>query len=91
MGMAQEFVPDAPDFSGIDGTRRIFLKDVIHEGFIAVDENGTEAAAATAVIGDVVSAPPPATLSIDRPFMFVIRSRNGTLLFLGRVMNPSVS
>lgn len=91
MGMAQEFVPDAPDFSGIDGTRRIFLKDVIHEGFIAVDENGTEAAAATAVIGDVVSAPPPATLSIDRPFLFVIRSRNGTLLFLGRVMNPSVS
>ena len=91
MGMAEEFRPGVPDFSGIDGSRRIFLKDVIHEGFIAVDENGTEAAAATAVIGDVVSAPPPATFAADRPFVFAIRAGNGTLLFLGRVMNPAVS
>lgn len=89
MGVAEEFRPDVPDFSGIDGTRRIFLKDVIHEGYISVDENGTEAAAATAVIGDVVSLPPPATFTADRPFLFAIRSRNGTLLFLGRVMNPA--
>lgn len=91
MGMAQEFRPAVPDFSGIDGTRRIFLKDVVHEGFIAVDENGTEAAAATAVVGDVVSAPPPATLAVDRPFLFAIRSASGALLFFGRVMNPSLS
>lgn len=91
MGMAEEFRPGVPDFSGIDGMRRIFLKDVIHEGFISVDENGTEAAAATAVIGEVVSAPPPATFTADRPFVFAIRAGNGTLLFLGRVMNPAAS
>lgn len=91
MGMADEFRAGSPDFSGIDGTRRISLKDVIHQGFIAVDENGTEAAAATAVIGEVVSLPPPAALSVDRPFFFVIRSVSGGVLFFGRVMNPSAS
>ncbi len=91
MGMAEEFRSGAADFSGIDGTRRISLKDVIHEGFIAVDENGTEAAAATAVIGEVVSLPPPAALTVDRPFVFAIRSANGTVLFLGRVVDPTAS
>ena len=90
MGMAEEFRAGSADFSGIDGSRRISLKDVIHEGFIAVDENGTEAAAATAVIGEVTSLPPPATLTVDRPFFFAIRSSSGALLFVGRVMNPSV-
>jgi serpin B len=91
LGMAEEFRAGAADFSGIDGTRRIALKDVIHEGFIAVDEWGTEAAAAVAVMGELVSLPPPATLAVDRPFFFAIRSPSGGLLFFGRVMNPSVS
>lgn len=91
MGMAEEFRGGVADFSGVDGTRRISLRDVVHEGFIAVDENGTEAAAATAVIGEVTSAPPPATLVVDRPFLFAIRSASGGMLFLGRVMNPAAS
>lgn len=90
MGMAEEFRGGVPDFSGIDGTRRISLRDVIHQGFIAVDENGTEAAAATAVIGEVTSLPPPATLTVDRPFFFVIRSATSGVLFFGRVVNPTL-
>lgn len=91
MGMREEFTPGAPDFSGIDGTQTIFLKDVVHEGYIAVDENGTEAAAATAVIGEAVNLPPPATLAIDRPFLFAIRSPTTGVLFFGRVTNPTAS
>lgn len=91
MGMREEFTPGAPDFSGIDGTQTIYLKDVVHEGYIAVDENGTEAAAATAVIGEAVNLPPPATLNVDRPFLFAIQSPTTGVLFFGRVTNPTAS
>lgn len=90
MGMPLAFSAGAADFSGMDGTRRLYLRHVVHEGWIAVDEYGTEAAGATAVVAEPVSAPPPATLRADRPFLFVIRDRTtGTVLFLGRVMDPS--
>jgi serpin B len=79
------------DFTGMNGSGGLFIQDVVHQAFVAVDENGTEAAAATAVIIGEVSAPPPATLRIDRPFVFVIIDRpTGATLFIGRVLDPSM-
>lgn len=89
MGMTDAFSSSA-DLSGMDGTRSLFIQDVLHEGYIAVDEAGTEAAAATAVIVGRVSAPEPATLRADRPFLFAIRDNpTGAVLFFGRVVEPS--
>ena len=87
MGMVDAF--DNADFSGIDGTYTLFIDDIYHKAFVAVDEFGTEAAAATAVVM-VVSAPGPSiTLQIDRPFIFLIMDyKTQTILFSGRVMNP---
>jgi serpin B len=92
LGMPTAFDPDAADFTGIADVPggHLYISDVLHEAFIAVDEEGTEAAAATAVIFDTTSAPPPAELRIDRPFFFAIRDvESGALLFLGRVMDPA--
>jgi serpin B len=90
MGMADAFSPDRADFSGMTGARDLFISDVIHKAFIAVDEKGTEAAAATAVIMETTSAPLyDVILKVDRPFLFVIRDTvNGQILFIGRVLNP---
>jgi serpin B len=91
LGMAGAFEPGVADFSGMDGTRDLFIQDVIHKAFIAVDEEGTEAAAATAVVVGVTSAPvEPARFVADRPFVLLIRDRvTGTVLFLGRVIDPT--
>jgi serpin B len=92
LGMPIAFIPYQADFSGMDGTRLLFIADVFHKAFVAVDEAGTEAAAATAVIVGIVSAPaePPVEVTIDRPFIFLIRDiETGTILFVGRVLNPT--
>jgi len=91
MGMRDAFSPDDADFSGMTGNRELFISDVVHKAFVAVDEAGTEAAAATAVIVGTTSAPgePPAEVTIDRPFIFLIRDIDtGAILFVGRVLNP---
>lgn len=89
LGMVDAFSLDA-DLSGMTGKRDLFIQDVVHEGFVAVDENGTEAAAVTAVLVGTVSVPPPATLQIDRPFIFAVIDRpTGATLFIGRVVDPS--
>jgi serpin B len=89
LGMIEAFGGGA-DLSGMNGTGGLFIQDVVHQAFVAVDENGTEAAAATAVIVGEVSAPPPAALTIDRPFVFAIIDRpTGATLFVGRVLDPS--
>ncbi len=90
MGMAVAFGPEA-DFSGIDGTTELFISEVVHKAFVAVDEAGTEAAAATAVILAQKAAPmSPVELTVDRPFIFVIRDvGTGSTLFVGRVLNPA--
>ena len=82
---------DAADLSGITAAEQLHVSAVVHEGFIAVDENGTEAAAATAVIAVTTGAAlDPPTLVADRPFLYVIHDvPTGTPLFVGRVVDPT--
>jgi serpin B len=90
LGMVDAFQEFQADFSGMDGTRELYIQDVLHKAFVAVDEEGTEAAAATAVVVGVTSAPmDPVEVKIDSPFIFLIRDReSGSILFVGRVLNP---
>ncbi|HEX9076883.1 MAG TPA: serpin family protein [Anaerolineae bacterium] len=91
LGMRDAFEPGLADFSGMDGTRNLFIGQVIHKAFVAVDEAGTEAAAATAVIMPTgARIEQPVVLNLDRPFFFLIRDNaTGAILFVGRVMNPA--
>ncbi|HEY33113.1 MAG TPA: serpin family protein [Dehalococcoidia bacterium] len=91
MGMPIAFT-DAADFSGMTGVRDLRIAEVIHKAFVSVDEAGTEAAAATAVIMELTAMPEePVELTIDHPFIFLIRDiETGTVLFVGRVLDPSV-
>ncbi len=90
MGMKDAFNPVVADFSGMDGTRDLCIGDVLHKAFVSVDEAGTEAAAATAVIMIGTGMPPtPTELTLDHPFIFLIRDiETGAILFVGRVLNP---
>jgi serpin B len=90
MGMPDAFDPRAADFSGMDGSLDLFISKILHKAFIAVDEEGTEAAAATAVVMKLTAAPQePIQVSVDRPFVFIIRDvETRTILFMGRVLNP---
>ncbi len=91
MGMPDAFGGNA-DFSGIDGTKDLFISAVIHKAFVDVNEEGTEAAAATAVVISLTSVPstPPPTFRADHPFVFLIRdNHSGNILFVGRIVNPN--
>jgi serpin B len=90
MGMPVAFSSSA-DFSGMTGKPELYIDEVIHKAFISVDEKGTEAAAATAVIIKAVAMPlEPVAVTIDRPFIFLIRDIDtGAILFVGRVLNPA--
>ena len=95
LGMRLAFDRNSADFTGIarpaspgDG---LYVSDAFHEAFIRVDEEGTEAAAATAVVMTLRGGPvqPAATFTADHPFVFLIRdTRSGTVLFLGRLVDP---
>ena len=89
MGMPIAF-SGAADFSGMTGNRELAISDVVHKAFVAVDEAGTEAAAATAVIVGLTAIPEPSVeVTVDRPFIFLIRDiETGAILFVGRVLNP---
>jgi len=92
LGMTTPFDPSAANFSGMTTQEKLYISDVIHEAFIEVDEEGTEAAAATAVVMELTAAPAeaPVELTLDRPFLFAIRDRDtGAILFLGRVTDPT--
>ena len=81
---------DGADFTGITQMRELFVTDAFHKTFIALDEEGTEAAAATAIVVGLTSAPEPATFTADRPFLFWIEhGSTGEMLFLGQVTDPS--
>ncbi len=91
LGMTTAFDPEQANFSGMDGTEELFISDVFHKAFVSVDEEGTEAAAATAVVVGTTAMPvQDVELTIDRPFIYLIRhTRSNAVLFLGRVVDPS--
>jgi serpin B len=90
MGMGIAFESGPADFTGINAEGRPFIQDVLHKAFVGVNEAGTEAAAATAVIVGDEGAPLPSTMTLDRPFLFLIRDNaTGSLLFVGRVADPT--
>lgn len=82
---------EAADFSGMTGAPDLYISEVVHKAFVSVDEEGTEAAAATGVVMNLTSAPAEVVrMTVDRPFIFLIRDlESGALLFLGRVADPS--
>jgi serpin B len=88
--MKAAFEAGVADFSGMDGaTGGLYIDEVYHKAFVAVDEQGTEAAAATAVVVREKSVPPPVTVSFDRPFMFLVYDMpTGQILFLGHLADP---
>lgn len=90
-GMPIAFQPERADFSGMDGTKTLYISDVLHKAYINLDEFGTEAAAATAVVVGATSMPAePVDLIVDRPFLFAIQDKpTGEILFLGRVTDPT--
>ena len=90
LGMTDAFDPDLANFTGMSERNDLYISAVVHKAFVAVDEKGTEAAAATAVIVGVTSARlSDLTLTVDRPFIFLIRDiPTGQILFIGRVLNP---
>jgi serpin B len=92
MGMEQAFDPQRADFSGMNGGRdSLFIQNVIHKAFVDVNEEGTEAAGATAVVLGTSGPPPkPVTFRADHPFVFLVRdNRSGSILFVGRVVDPT--
>jgi serpin B len=93
LGMTTAFDRGAADFSGMTGTPGLFIGDVIHKAFIDVAEKGTEAAAATAVIMKDASMPVfDLTFRADRPFLYFLRDQpTGAILFMGRVLDPTMN
>ncbi len=88
LGMKEAFKPSA-DFSGMDPQKRLFLSAVIHQAFVEVNEEGTEAAAATAGMIATTSMPmPPELFRADHPFIYMIMGPDNEILFMGRVVDP---
>ncbi len=92
LGMPDAFAAGRADFTGMTADEDLHIDAVVHKAFISVDEEGTEAAAATGVaVGTVSIEPPtdPIEMRVDRPFVFVIRhTPTGAILFMGRVVDP---
>jgi serpin B len=91
LGMKDAFSYPQADFSGMDGSHELYIDAVFHKAFVNVQEEGTEAAAATAVAMKVGSPMPreAVVFRADRPFLFLIREKaSGTILFLGRLTAP---
>ncbi len=90
MGMPTAFDTDSADFSGMTNKRDLFISFVIHQAYVKVDEEGTEAAAATAVGIGITSVSPRKAFIADHPFIFIIQEKeNGNILFIGRVTDPT--
>ena len=94
LGMLDAFGTKA-DFSGMDATKLLYISSVFHKAWGEVNEEGTEAAAATAVVVhptslEIKQPPPPPIFRADHPFIFLIRdTRSGSVLFLGRLADPT--
>jgi len=89
MGMAEPFSPGA-DFSGMTGNKELFISNIVHKAFVEVNEEGTEAAAATGVVMGRTAVVEVPVFRADHPFVFIIRdNRSGGILFMGRVADPA--
>lgn len=90
LGLRTATSPEEADFSGMTGERALYIGEVLHKAYLSVDEKGTEAAAATAVVMKVTGMPgQPVEMKVDHPFLVGILDREThTLLFFGRVMDP---
>lgn len=92
LGMNLAFDLDQADFSGMEPARELYIDQVIHKAYIDVNEAGTEAAAATAVLMTVKGFNPeePQMITFDHPFLFIIQdNESGAILFIGQVINPN--
>ncbi len=91
MGIDSAYFYGKADFSRMDGTKELVIDDVIHQAYVGVDEEGTEAAGATAVIIGITSAPINEKIFMaDRPFIFIIQeNKTENILFIGRVSDPT--
>ncbi len=99
LGIKDAFDKDVADFTGManpkSSAERLYISKVFHKAFVAIDEKGTEAAAATAVVmakaGSAAPTEPPAVVTIDRPFLFFVIDRaSGLVMFMGRVVDPAM-
>lgn len=89
LGISDAFNPKRADFSGMNGKKDLWISDVFHKAFIEVNEEGTEAAAATGVVM-THALQIESIFRVDHPFIFIIRdNRSGSILFMGRMMNPA--
>ena len=92
LGMKVAFEPGVADFSGITSSPQLYISDVEHKTYVKVDERGTEAVAATAMIfrPEAKSFPGPFEMIVDHPFLFAIADQqSGAILFVGTVIDPS--
>ena len=92
MGMKDAFSSGIADFSGMDGTKSLFISKVLHKAYVEVNEEGTEAAAATVIIMELTAIPNQdiTTFIADHPFIFLIQQKEtGAILFMGKVTDPS--
>jgi len=91
MGMETAFGGSA-NFQALTGGRDLYISEVVHKAFVKVDEEGTEAAAATAVVMNLTAMPvAPVEMNVNRPFVFLIMDgTTGSIMFMGRVMDPSM-
>jgi serpin B len=92
LGMKRAFAPETADFSGMARIDRpLFISAVLHKAFVRVDEEGSEAAAATAVVMSDAAVHVPPVVRADHPFLWLIRdTRSGAILFIGRVSDPTL-
>ncbi|MCC5828858.1 MAG: serpin family protein, partial [Phycisphaeraceae bacterium] len=91
LGLSDAFAPNRADFSGMTDDERLYIGAAVHKAFVEVNEEGTEAAAATGLVMRATAMPmDPPTFQADHPFIFVIRDRTShAILFMGRVMDPT--
>ena len=88
LGMPDAFDPRRADFSGMTGEPNLVISHVVHKAYVAVDELGTEAAAATGITAEIVSM--PRVVEANHPFIYLILDRQtSTVLFVGRVLDPT--
>lgn len=92
LGIEAAFSPEHADFTGMTSAEKLFLSYAIHKAFVDVNEEGTEATAATGVVAGITSAAPPDEIPVfraDHPFLFLIRDQQtGAILMLGHLLNP---